>query len=107
MEEVSLVIAILLHAGGLRDQELERMHARLMRTMTPAIMPLPVVGAARFSHLAREVQIMAGLPFNERKQVLELAATAVLADAEVQLEEYELLRVVSSLMDCPMPLLVL
>lgn len=107
MEGVSLVIAILLHAGGLRDQELERMQARLMRTMAPAIMPLPVVGAARFSHLAREVQIMAGLPFNERKQVLELAATAVLADAEVQLEEYELLRVVSSLMDCPMPLLVL
>lgn len=106
MEVVSLVIAILLHSGGLRDQALERMHARLMRTMTSKTMPLPVVGASRFSHLAREVQTLAGLPFHERKQVLELAATAVLADAEVQLEEYELLRVVSALLECPMPLLV-
>lgn len=106
MDVVSLVIAILLHAGGLRDADLERMHARLMRTVTPRSMPLPVVGPARFSHLAREVQTLAGLPFHERKLVLELAATAVLADAEVQLEEYELLRVVSALLDCPMPLLV-
>jgi Zn-dependent protease with chaperone function len=105
-EAVSLLIAILLHAGGLRDEALERMHARLMRTMTSKPVSLPVVGASRFSQLTREVQTLAGLPLNERRQVLELAATAVLADAEVQLEEYELLRVVSALLDCPMPLLV-
>ena len=41
----------------------------------------------------------------DKKQVLELAATAVLADAEIRLEEYELLRVVAALLDCPMPLM--
>jgi Zn-dependent protease with chaperone function len=106
LDGVSLVIAILLHAGGLRGQELERMHARLMRTLTPTVMSFPAVGASRLSQLARDVQTLAGLSLQERKQVLELAATAVLADAEVQLEEYELLRVVSALLDCPMPLLV-
>ncbi|MDO8266545.1 MAG: M48 family metallopeptidase [Moraxellaceae bacterium] len=106
IEVVSLVLAIILHTGGLSGEKLERTHARLMRTVTSRVLELPAVGSSRFSQLAREVQTLAGLPINDRRLVLELAATAVLADAMVNLEEYELLRVVASLMDCPMPLLV-
>lgn len=84
---------------------MRRTHARLMRIVTPVSVELPVIGASRFSQLAREAQTLAGLSLNDRKLVLELAATAVLADAEVKLEEYELLRVVAALLDCPMPLL--
>jgi hypothetical protein len=100
------VLAIILHTGGLSGEKLERTHARLMRTVTPRVLELPAVGSSRFSQLAREVQTLAGLPMNDRRLVLELAATAVLADAVVNLEEYELLRVVAALLDCPMPLLV-
>lgn len=106
IDVVSLIVAILLHAGGMKDDVLKRTHARLMRTVTSRVLELPSVGASRFSLLAREAQTLSGLPIQDRKQVLELAATAVLADAEVKLEEYELLRVVAALLDCPMPLLV-
>lgn len=106
IDVVSLVLAIILHTGGLSGEKLERTHARLMRTVTPRVLELPAVGSSRFSQLAREVQTLAGLPMNDRRLVLELAATAVLADAVVNLEEYELLRVVAALLDCPMPLLV-
>lgn len=106
IDVVSLVLAIILHTGGMSGEKLERTHARLMRTVTSRALELPAVGSSRFSQLAREVQTLAGLPVNDRRLVLELAATAVLADAMVNLEEYELLRVVASLMDCPMPLLV-
>jgi len=104
-EVVALVLAILLQTGGMEGETLPRTHARLMRTLTPRAVPFPVVGAARFSQLTREVQTLAGLSLADRRLVLELAATAVLADAEVRLEEYELLRVVAALLDCPMPLL--
>ena len=106
IDVVSLVLAIILHTGGMSGEKLERTHARLMRTVTSRVLELPAVGSSRFSQLAREVQTLAGLPVNDRRLVLELAATAVLADAMVNLEEYELLRVVAALMDCPMPLLV-
>lgn len=106
-EVVALVLAILLQTGGMVGETLSRTHARLMRTLTPRIVPFPVVGAARFSQLAREVRTLGGLSLTDRRLVLELAATAVLADAEVQLEEYELLRVVAALLDCPMPLLTI
>lgn len=102
---VALVLAILLQTGGMDGEILHRTHARLMRTLTLRVLPFPVVGAARFSQLAREVQTLAGLSLQDRRHVLELAATAVLADAEVRLEEYELLRVVAALLDCPMPML--
>ena len=106
VEVVSLVVAILLHAGTLDDEGRKRTHGRLMRIVSPVVVAMPVVGASRFSHLAREAQKLAGLSIHDRRLVLELAATAVLADAEVGLEEYELLRVVAALLDCPMPLLV-
>ncbi len=106
VEVVSLVVAILLHASTLDEAGRKRTHARLMRIVSPVEVVMPVVGASRFSHLARESQKLAGLSIHDRRLVLELAATAVLADAEVGLEEYELLRVVAALLDCPMPLLV-
>lgn len=104
---VALVLAILLQTGGMEGEVLQRTHARLMRTLTLRVLPFPVVGSARFSQLAREVQTLAGLSLPDRHHVLELAATAVLADAEVRLEEYELLRVVAALLDCPMPMLAI
>lgn len=106
VEVVSLVVAILLQSGSLDEEGKKRTHARLMRIVTPAPISMPVIGASRFSHLAREAQSLSGLPLHDRRLVLELAATAVLADAEVHLEEYELLRVVAALLECPMPLLV-
>lgn len=102
---VSLLVGILLHAGGLRDDALQHTHARLLRTLTPAALPLPPDAAPRFSRLAVEAARLAGLPLRDKRQVLELAATAVLADGRVAIEEYELLRVVAALLDCPMPVL--
>ncbi|MDP2228203.1 MAG: hypothetical protein Q8J78_12090, partial [Moraxellaceae bacterium] len=106
-ESVAHLIAILLHAGGRRDDKLARTHARLLRTLTSRKLPLVAPGATRFSRLAAEMGQLAGLPLQDKRRVLELAATAVMADGKVELEEYELLRVVAALLDCPMPVMAI
>jgi Zn-dependent protease with chaperone function len=102
---IAVVVAVLLRTGGMEGERLERTYLRLMRTVTAAPPPLPAPGFTRLSQLAMGLQVLSGLSLPDKKNVLELAATAVLADAEVRLEEYELLRVVAALLDCPMPLL--
>lgn len=102
---IAVVVAVLLRTGGMEGERLERTYLRLMRTVTEAPPPLPAPGFTRLSQLAMGLQVLSGLSLPDKKNVLELAATAVLADAEVRLEEYELLRVVAALLDCPMPLL--
>ena len=66
---------------------------------------LPGLEATRLSQLGRNLYVLGGLPLAEKKTLLELAATAVLADGEVRIDEYELLRGVAALLDCPMPVL--
>ncbi len=102
---LAVMVATLLRTGGMEGEMLERTYRRLMRTVTATPPVLPAVEFTRLSQFAMGLQLLAGLSLLEKKNVLELAATTVLADAEVRLEEYELLRVVAALLDCPMPLL--
>lgn len=102
---VSVVIATLLRVGSLDGEKLERSYARLMRTISTAAPPLPAPGSTGFVPFAKGLQILEGLPLQDKRNVLELAATAVLADAQVRQEEYELLRVVAAFLGCPMPML--
>lgn len=102
---VALVVATLLRAGGLQGEPLQRTFQRLLRTVATPPPELPVAEASRLSLLGRHLHLLGGLPLADKRNLLELAATAVLADGKVQLEEYELLRVVAALLDCPMPVL--
>jgi Zn-dependent protease with chaperone function len=102
---VAVMVAVLLRTGGMAGEKLQRSYARMMRTVFPAAPDLPAPELSRLPLLAKGLLLLGGLPPQEKKLVLELAATAVLADAEVRLEEYELLRVIAGLLDCPMPLL--
>ncbi|HEX6590618.1 MAG TPA: M48 family metallopeptidase [Moraxellaceae bacterium] len=102
---VAVVVATLLRTGGMEGEKLERSYQRLMRTVCKEVPALPAPGFTRLSQLAMGLQTLTGLSLPDKKQVLEVAATAVLADAEIRLEEYELLRVVAALLDCPMPLM--
>jgi hypothetical protein len=102
---VSVVIATLLRVGSLDGEKLERSYVRLMRTISTAAPPLPAPGSTGFVPFAKGLQILEGLPLQDKRNVLELAATAVLADAQVRQEEYELLRVVAAFLGCPMPML--
>lgn len=104
---LAVMVATLLRTGGMEGEQLDRTYVRLMRTITAMPPVLPAKEFTRLSQFAMGLQVLAGLPLLEKKNVLELAATTVLADAEVRLEEYELLRVVAALLDCPMPLLQL
>ncbi len=100
---LAVMVATFLRTGGMEGERLERTYQRLMRTVSSSPPALPAPGFTRLSQLAMGMQVLAGLSLPDRRNVLELAATAVLADAEVRLEEYELLRVVAALLDCPMP----
>lgn len=102
---VAVMVATLLRTGGMEGERLQLTYQRLMRTVTSTPPALPATEFTRLSQFAMGLQRLAGLSLPEKKNVLELAATTVLADAEVRLEEYELLRVVAALLDCPMPLL--
>ncbi len=103
MPLIAIVVATFLRTGGMEGEKLELTFRRLMRTVCAQPPALPAPGLTRLSQLAMGMQVLAGLSLQDKKHVLELAATAVLADAEVRLDEYELLRVVAALLDCPMP----
>lgn len=102
---VAVVVAALLRMGTGEGKRLERNYQRLMRTVYDAPLPLPSAEASRLPQLGKALHVLAGLTPVDKKLLLELAATAALADAQVQPEEYELLRVVAAMLDCPMPLL--
>lgn len=100
---IAVMVAAFLRTGGMEGEKLERSYQRLMRTVCTPVPALPEPGFTRLPKLAMGMHVLAGLSLPDKKNVLELAATAVLADAEIRLEEYELLRVVAALLDCPMP----
>lgn len=102
---LAVMVATLLRTGGMEGERLQVTYRRLMRTVTMNPPVLPATEFTRLSQFAMGLQLLAGLSLPDKKHVLELAATTILADAEVRLEEYELLRVVAALLDCPMPLL--
>lgn len=102
---IAVVVATLLRAGGMRGEVLERTFPRLLRTVVTPPPALPAAADTGLGRLARLLHQFRGLSLAERKTLLELAATAVLADAEVRIDEYELLRVVAGMLDCPMPVL--
>jgi hypothetical protein len=102
---VAVLVATLMRIGGMAGDRLEQGYIRLMRTLTSEPPLLPPPDLTSLAHLAKHLTVLEGLPLADRKTLLELAATAVLADAAVRLEEYELLRVVAALLDCPMPIL--
>ncbi|MES2917281.1 MAG: M48 family metalloprotease [Pseudomonadota bacterium] len=101
----AMLVATLLRIGGMQGEQLERTFQRLLRTVATPPPDLPVAEATRLSQLGRYLYLLGGLSLADKRNLLELAATAVLADGKVQLEEYELLRVVAALLDCPMPVL--
>lgn len=101
----SILVAGLLRTGGMEGEALERTFPRLMRTIVNPPPLLPTAEETRLSRVGLNLHLLGGLSLQDKKNLLELAATAVLADAEVRLEEYELLRVVAALLDCPMPVL--
>jgi Zn-dependent protease with chaperone function len=101
----AILVAALMRRGGLEGEKLERSYLRLMRTIFSSPPSLPPAELTSLPKLAKSLQVLAGLALSDRRCVLELAATAVMADADVRLEEYELLRVVAAYMNCPMPLL--
>jgi Zn-dependent protease with chaperone function len=102
---VAILIARLIRMGGLEGEKLDRAYLRLMRTAFADPPPLPSAEFTSLSRFAKSLQLLASLSPQDKRHVLELAATAVLADADIRLEEYELLRVVAAFLDCPMPLL--
>lgn len=101
----AMLVATLLRTGGMEGELLERTFQRLMRTVFSSVSVLPTADLTRLPMLARSLQLLAGLGLQDKRQLLELAATAVLADGDVRVEEYELLRVVAALLECPMPML--
>ncbi|HET8731582.1 MAG TPA: M48 family metallopeptidase [Moraxellaceae bacterium] len=103
--EVAGLVATLLRAGSLEGEMLERTFERIMRTVISPPPSLPSPDITRLARLGRDLYRLGGLPLLEKRSLLEVAATAVLADAQVRIEEYELLRVVAALLDCPMPVL--
>ncbi|MDI1302182.1 MAG: M48 family metallopeptidase [bacterium] len=102
---LAVIVTTLLRTDGMDGERLQITYRRLMRTVTTAPPDMPAAEFTRLSQFALGLQRLSGLSPQDKKQVLELAATTVLADAEVRLEEYELLRVVAALLDCPMPML--
>lgn len=97
------VLAVLLRYSGLSPAEQERALRDCVHQDLPEVsLPLPAKPSlANMSKALRRLQLLAP---GAKQRLLELCVAAVQYDGHLSRAEYDLLRVIAGLLDCPMPL---
>lgn len=97
--EVTVVIRILLAHGHCVAPEL--WCRELVGRLVPGARPVPV--REDLAAFQRALLRLRGLALAERRQLLEVAVSAVRADGRLSRDEAELLRLIGQVLDCPIP----
>ncbi|HNC86416.1 MAG TPA: M48 family metalloprotease, partial [Agitococcus sp.] len=101
------LIATLLHYGAHPIHLQKQIYQQLMPTMFAEHTPvMPVIEKDNFTVLAKALQQLQYLTPKAKQQLITLAAATIQSDGILHRAEYELLRVLASLLACPMPLLL-
>lgn len=98
-------LRVLLAHGAHDSHRQQEEWRRLVREFMPECDRMETDGPVRLPDLARALRTLAGLDADGKRAFLALCARAVESDGRLHLPEYELLRVVAALLDCPLPLL--
>jgi Zn-dependent protease with chaperone function/uncharacterized tellurite resistance protein B-like protein len=98
----SVLLSVLAYAGatGERAQAAFESAARLLPNTPLRLLPPEECG---LSQLHKALQQLAQVVPKQRARLIDACAASICADAEVRVEEAELLRAVCDMLDCPMP----
>lgn len=101
------LIATLLHYGAHPIHLQKQIYQQLMPTMFAEHTPvMPIIEKDNFKVLAKALRQLQYLTPKAKQQLITLAAATIQSDGILHRAEYELLRVLASLLACPMPLLL-
>jgi DNA-binding Xre family transcriptional regulator len=98
-----LLLSLMVHAGGARDEEAEDCFRRAASGLLPEGTGLLPRGECNLQALERSLQRLQALTPLLKAPVVDACAFAVMDDNKVQVAEAELLRAICTLLDCPMP----
>ena len=102
--DIQQLIAVLARCGGDDRSSLEQTYRQAMRNFTHE--PLALPAHCRLSELNRVLGRLAQLTPLLKAPLLQACADVVLQDGKIQPAEYELLRCVAEVLECPLPPLV-
>lgn len=101
--ELQLLFSVLIWASGAEAEEARTLFQRSTHGLLPAgrtLLPLTHCASHKLSHAMDRLADLSPLL---KGPVIDAAADLVLADGKVQVQEAELLRTVSALLECPLP----
>lgn len=106
MPEIRILITLVSRAGSSDPAEIETSFTRAMRTFTQEKVSLVEEAYCGFELLDGVFNELAALSPLLKRSLLVACADCVMRDCKITVEEAEILRGVSELLDCPMPPLV-
>ncbi|RZU36849.1 Zn-dependent protease with chaperone function [Fluviicoccus keumensis] len=102
-------VAVLLHSllafSSHDEAAIARHHHQLMSELCPSPPAIPDHGLPPLEALDKALHQLRSLNPDGKRRLLDLCARAVESDGILHIREYELLRVIAGLLDCPVPLL--
>ena len=100
---VNVVVSLLCHASGCRDDECTQLHARVMRGFAAGMPALLPVAGLTATQLLEALEELAALSPLLKKPLLDACIDCISHDGRLQVAEVELLRAVGEALDCPVP----
>jgi Zn-dependent protease with chaperone function/uncharacterized tellurite resistance protein B-like protein len=101
--QIQLVLSLMVHASGARDQLAQQLFDRASGTLLPAGRTLLPAEKCRIEALDQALADLRDLTPLLKGPLLDSLADVARADGMIQVQEAELLRGIATLMDCPMP----
>lgn len=101
--QIQLLLSMLIHQASQEPAVQQTLFRRFATSLLPpgrVLLPLEKCSLVALAHALKEIRRLSPL---QKKSLLDCCADIVMADQLVQVGEAELLRLVSTLIDCPMP----
>lgn len=101
--DLRLLLSVLIHAGGARDEQAVVLYQRVMSTFPGTGSTGQMENKYDVATLGAALDKLAALSPLLKQSVIEACADCVLHDGKVKPQEAELLQVIAEVLDCPMP----
>jgi Zn-dependent protease with chaperone function len=98
--ELGMIFSLLAQTSANHRDEIEELYQRHMRILMPNP---PARAMPSLSYWEKALDKLNRLPPLSKKQVIQVCADCILADAQVKPTEMEVLRIIAESLDCPMP----
>lgn len=102
---VAVLVRCLLDFGSHARTAIPVHYQKLMQSLGEQMPPMPDPGPEPLPALDRALRSLRTLDPDGKRRLLALCARTVESDGVLHVQEYELLRVIAGLLDCPLPLL--